>query len=152
MLVFYLGSIRALGLGEGRLVEALLDVRMPRRPPLLPEGKGWLERLKGLFLDGYTWRCLIYLLIHLPLGIISFTAAFAGLSLSLALIAAPAAHWGWHVAVCCIDGVECFHSPWILALLPLGGVLGLAGTLHMALGLGRLQGSLAKTLLVTSRP
>ena len=149
MVVFYLGSIRALGLGEGRLVEALLDVRMPRRPPLLPEGHSWLERLTGLFVDPYTWKCLAYLLLHLPLGILFFTLTVMGLSLSLSLIAAPFAHWLWQVPICVFHDEEQILPMWLLVLMPVGGALGLTGTLHMALGLGRIQGGLARRLLVT---
>ena len=148
MMIFYLGSIRALGLGEGRLVEALLDVRMPRRPPLLPEGKRWLDRLGGLFVDPYTWKCLAYLVLHLPLGILFFTFALTGLMLSLGLIAAPFLHWIWHLPLCTFGELELQAPTWVLVLLPLGGILGLAGTLHMALGLGRLHGSVARSLLV----
>ena len=148
MLVLYLGSIRALGLGEGRLVEALLDVRMPRRPPLLPEGKSWLERLKGLFVDSYTWKCLGYLFLHLPMGMVFFTVTLTGLTLSLALIAAPFAHWLWHLPICDSFGEEVPIATWIQCLMPVGGILGLAGTLHLALGLGRLQGGLARAMLV----
>lgn len=147
--VFFLGSARALGLGEGRLVEVLLDVRMPRRPPLLPEGKRWLDRLAGLFTDAYTWKCLAYLLIHLPLGIIGFLLVFSGLFLSLTLLGAPLAHWVAHVPILiATETVEVFVPTWALILGPLGGVLGLAGTLHMAMGLGRIQGSLARRMLV----
>jgi len=148
LLVLYLGSVRALGLGEGRLVEALLDVRMPRRPPLLPEGRTWRERLGGLFVDPYTWKCLIYLLIHLPLGLLYFTLLVTGLSLSLALVATPFAHWIWHLPICIINGDELPLATWLVALFPVAGLLGLAGTLHMALGLGRFQGFLARNLLV----
>jgi len=148
LLVLFLGSVRALGLGEGRLVEALLDVRMPRRPPLLPEGKRWMDRLLGLFVDSYTWKCLVYLLLHLPLGILYFTLAVTGLSVSLALIAAPLAHAIWHVPVVVVLSQEYVLPLWIMVLLPVGGILGLAGTLHMALGLGRLHGRLARALLV----
>lgn len=148
LLVVYLGSIRALGLGEGRLVEALLDVRMPRRPPLLPEGRQWMDRLKGLFVDSYTWKCLLYLVIHLPLGILGFTFTLLGLCLSLSLVAAPLAQWIWHAPIIMCFDQEYALPVWALALLPLGGVLGLAGTLHLALGLGRFHGALARTLLV----
>ena len=151
MLILYLGSIRALGLGEGRLVEALLDMRMPRRPPLLPEGKGWRERMGGLFVDPYTWKCLIYLLIHLPLAIVYFTVAVTALAVSASLIAAPLAHWIWHVPLVIAMGQEWPLPTWLLVLFPLGGILGLAGTLHLALGLGRLHGTLARALLVDRR-
>jgi len=148
LLALFLGSVRALGLGEGRLVEAMLDVRMPRRPPLLPEGKTWTDRLKALFVDSYTWKCLIYFLLHLPLGMVSFTFALMGIALSLSLVAAPIAHWVLHEPILVCFSQEYLLPAWILVLLPLGGVLGLAGTLHLALGLGRLHGALARTLLV----
>jgi len=151
MLILYLGSIRALGLGEGRLVEALLDVRMPRRPPLLPEGKGWRERMGGLFVDPYTWKCLVYLVIHLPLGIVYFIVAVTSLAVSASLIGAPLAHWIWHVPLMVAMGEEWVLPTWLLVLFPIGGILGLAGTLHMALGLGRLHGTLARGLLVDRR-
>lgn len=148
LLLLFLGSVRALGLGEGRLVEALLDVRMPRRPPLLPEGERWGERLRGLFSDPYTWKCMVYLAILLPLGILYFTAAVVGLCVSLSLVAGPVAQLIWHMPFIVAFDQEYLLPTWLLVLLPLGGILGLTGTLHLALGLGRLHGSLARGLLV----
>lgn len=147
-LVLFLGSARALGLGEGRLVEALLDVRMPRRPPLLPEGSGWMERLRGIFVDSHTWKCVAYLFLHMPVTIVTFTLTLMGLSFSLCLLAAPILHGIFHEPILvCMD--ESVAIPlWILVLFPVGGFLGLTGTLHMALGLGRLHGYLARFLLV----
>lgn len=149
LLVLFLGSARALGLGEGRLVEALLDVRMPRRPPLLPEGRSWTDRLRGLFVDPYTWKCVVHHLIHWPLSLFTFILTFLGLVLSLALVAAPIAHWGWQVPLVCGFGEEFMMPGWALLLLPIGGVMGLLGTLHMALGLGRIHGHFARNLLVS---
>lgn len=148
LLVLFLGSVRALGLGEGRLVEAMLDVRMPRRPPLLPEGKTWGDRLKGLFVDSYTWKCLIYLILHLPLGILSFTFILLGLTFSLAMVAAPVGHFVQQSPILVCGSMEYDLPGWAYVLFPLGGVLGLAGTLHLALGLGRLHGAMARALLV----
>jgi hypothetical protein len=148
MLVLFLGSVRALGLGEGRLVEALLDVRMPRRPPLLPEGRTWIERLAGLFSDGYTWKCLAYLLLQLPLGILYFTFAITALSLSLGFILGPVVAWSCQLPLFVIEGIDFTPPGYLAALLPLAGILGLLATLHAALGLGRLQGALARTMLV----
>jgi hypothetical protein len=148
MLVLFLGSVRALGLGGGRLVEALLDVRMPRRPPLLPEGRTWSERLGNLFRDGYTWRCLAYLFLQLPLGIFYFTLAISCLALSLALVVSPASVWILHMPMIDLNGLDLTPPTVVLALMPVLGALGLTATLHLALGLGRLQGALARTLLV----
>ncbi|HLO66069.1 MAG TPA: sensor domain-containing protein [Holophaga sp.] len=145
---FFLGSIRALGLGEGRLVEALLDVRMPRRPPLLPEGRTWMERLGGLFKDGYTWKCLIYFMIHFPLSLFTFCLTFTAVSVSLCLVAAPILAWVLHVPFMVWGGTEIQAPLWAVLLLPLSGFLGLLGTLHLGMAFGRLHGGLARALLV----
>ncbi|BDU76319.1 sensor domain-containing protein [Mesoterricola sediminis] len=148
MAAFFLGSLRALGLGEGRLVDALLDVRMPRRPPLLPEGKRLVDRLAGLFRDSYTWKCLVYFLIHLPLSLMTSTFMLIGLVVSFSLLAIPVLHWGFHLPLVVV-GCETFSAPvWVVLLLPLGGLLGLIGTLHLGLAFGRLHGALARALLV----
>lgn len=147
--IAFLGSVRMLALVEGRLVEALLDVRMPRRPSLLPEGKGWMERLKNLLGDGHTWTSLAYLLLHLPLGVLFFTLMVTGLSLSLGLMLGPIAHWlfgatfsielGWGVLP---------NTGWPPFLYVVIGFMSLLATMHLALALGRFQGMLAKLMLV----
>jgi hypothetical protein len=153
LLLFFLGSFRALGLAEGRLVEALLDVRMPRRPPLLPEGLRWTERLGNLFRDGYTWTSLVYLVLHLPLGILSFTVMVVAFSLSFTFMAMPLLRCfgtlegnifmlGTHY------GPGALPPLWLLLGLGLLGFLGIMGSLHLALALGRVQGWLARQLLV----
>ena len=147
--IAFLGSVRMLALVEGRLVEALLDVRMPRRPSLLPEGKGWMERLKNLLTDGHTWTSLAYLILHLPLGILFFTLMVTGLSLSISFMLAPIAHWLFGAAFTVDFGYgQLPHTGWILLLNAVGGFFGLLGTLHLALALGRFQGFLAKHMLV----
>jgi hypothetical protein len=152
MLVLMLGSVRLLALGEGRLVEALLDVRMPRHPPFLPKGKDWMERIGYLFKDAYTWTGLIYLLLQMPLGIVYFTIMVTAISVSGGLLSVPAISWifGNQAAI----HIDCWpywqqhHPIWLVGIIGLVGVLGLVGSLHLALGLGRLHGSLAKALLV----
>ncbi len=145
----FLGSVRMLALVEGRLVEALLDVRMPRRPSLLPEGKGWMERLKNLLSDGHTWSSLAYLVLHLPLGILFFTLMVTGLSLSISFMLAPIAHWFFGSSISLDFGYGPLpHTGWVLFLSAVGGFFGLLGTLHLALALGRFQGFLAKHMLV----
>ena len=53
--LLFLLSVQGLALLEGRIVEALLGVRMPRRPLFTATGLKWLERLKVLVLDKHTW-------------------------------------------------------------------------------------------------
>ncbi len=147
--ILFLGSVRLLSLVEGRMVEAMLGERMPRRPLYSVRELPWLTRIKNMFTDPRTWSTLLYFLLMLPLGIVYFTIAITGLSVSLALIAAPIMEWitgnGWLV----IDGVEfVVHSPWMWPLCILGGVFGLFLTLHIARGVGMAHGRLAKSLLV----
>ena len=52
-LLFFL-SVRGLALLEGRLVEGLLGVRMPRRPLFTQQNLKWLDRLKELAMDRHT--------------------------------------------------------------------------------------------------
>jgi hypothetical protein len=147
--IAFLGSVRILALAEGRLVEALLDVRMPRRPSLLPEGKGWGQKLKNLLLDGHTWSSLAYMILHLPFGIFSFMVVVIGLSLSFGFIAAPITHFilGQPASIM-LDGVAMAQPAWLLLLLPILGVLVFIATLHLSLAIGRLQGFIAKLMLV----
>ncbi len=153
LLLFFLGSVRALGLAEGRLVEALLDVRMPRRPPLLPEGLRWTQRLANLFRDGYTWTSLLYLLLMLPLGIMHFALTFSSFVMSFALMAVPFAKlcgdFGGEMEVFGkVYGPDVMPPLWILVGIAFLGILALAASLHLALAQGRLQGWLARHLLV----
>ncbi len=153
LLLFFLGSVRALGLAEGRLVEALLDVRMPRRPPLMPEGLRWTQRLANLFRDGYTWTSLLYLLLMLPLGIMHFTLTLVTFVFSFSLMAVPFAklcgNFGGEIVVFeKVYGPDVMPPLWILVGIAFLGILALAASLHLALAQGRLQGWLARQLLV----
>ena len=89
--VLFFGSVRGLALLEGRLVEALLGERMPRRPRYTDRSRTWLQRIGDMFTDGRTWLTLLYFVLMLPLGVIYFTLAVTLLSLSLSLIWAPVA-------------------------------------------------------------
>jgi len=103
--------------------------------------------------DPRTWTTLAYLLLMLPLGIIYFTVAVAGISLAGGLIAAPLAviadRFGWLP----FDEPVVIHPAWLAS--PLGslfafalGVLILTALMHVARGVGRVQVALARGLLV----
>ena len=86
--LLFVGFTRVLSLAEGRLVEGLLGVRMPRRP-LTPTPGTWWERIKDMLGDRRTWTTLIYMVLQLPLGIFYFMVTVIGLSISLALLCLP---------------------------------------------------------------
>jgi hypothetical protein len=146
--VLFFGSVRGLSLLEGRLVEALLGERMPRRPTYSDRSRSWLQRIGDMFTDGRTWLTLLYFVLMLPLGIVYFTIATTLLSTSMGFIWAPVAalfsssYVGLH-----IDGSQMLPV-WITPLLAVVGVLLLFATLHLARGIGRLHGMMAKQLLV----
>lgn len=154
--VVFFGSVRVLALVEGRIVEVLLGERMPRRPVYADRERPLLKRIGAMFTDPRTWSTLLYMLLMLPLGIAYFTIAVVGIALSLGLVFAPVAvllsqygAFDGNVGIQ-IDG-EMIVPPLMVAPAALiAGVILLFATLHVARGVGRLQGALAKHLLVPS--
>ncbi|MBA2078065.1 sensor domain-containing protein [Rhodanobacter sp. PCA2] len=158
-IVLFFGSVRGLALLEGRLVETMLGVRMPRRPPYPPKHMTLFQRMGAMFTDPRSWSSMLYGLLQLPLGIFYFTLVVTWLSVSLAFIAMPIAklfpgldQW---------DGVTCLGTPqwpcdlltwthsWSGAIVLCAlGLLLFFLLLHVVRGLGHLHGQLAKHLLV----
>ncbi|WP_225737633.1 sensor domain-containing protein [Dyella acidiphila] len=157
-IVLFFGSVRVLSLVEGRMVESMLGVRMPRRPAFSTRGMSLWRRIGAMFSDPRSWSTLFYMLMMLPLGIIYFTLTVTLLSIALAFTSAPALKlvadaWGYYDTcdgpsrLC--DLVMWMHGwggAWLLCIL---GVLLLFATLHMVRTLGMLHGQMAKHLLVT---
>ena len=154
LIVLYFGSVRLLSLVEGRIVEAMLGERMPRRPLYSERGKPWLQRIADLFTDPRSWSTQLYFLLMLPLGIVYFTAAVTLLAVSLAFIAAPVAVlFGSISGGLWLDNVQVGGEQgwwWQLPLLFVAGVVLLFTTLHLVRFVGQLHGQLAKQLLVKS--
>ncbi|AKC85635.1 sensor domain-containing protein [Pseudoxanthomonas suwonensis] len=149
LLLLFLMSVRLLSLVEGRIVEVLLGVRMPRRPLYTQRDKPWLTRLGELFTDWRTWTAMGYLLLMLPLGTAYFSAVVTLVALSAGLIAAPVALALGATGVVSLDGVDITPSaPWLWPLCFAAGVLLLFATLHLARFVGHFHGWLAKHLLV----
>jgi uncharacterized membrane protein len=144
----FLASIRMFALLEGRIVESMLGVRMPRRPPFTSsEGSLW-SRFKGWLADRRTWTTLLYMVLKLPLGIFSFTLFTVLASISLALVAAPFAEIFWDLPIVQIRDAQ-YHAPiWAFPLFWAAGLLDLLLMMHLARALGRVQGAIAKAMLV----
>ena len=154
LIVLYFGSVRLLSLVEGRIVEAMLGERMPRRPLYSERGKPWLQRIADMFTDPRSWSTQLYFLLMLPLGIVYFTAAVTLLAVSLAFIAAPVAVlFGSISGELWLDNIQVGGEQgwwWQLPLLFVAGVVLLFTTLHLVRSVGQLHGQLAKHLLVKS--
>ena len=151
LLLLFLMSVRLLSLVEGRVVEVLLGERMPRRPLYTQRDKPWLKRIGEMFTDARTWSAMAYMLLMLPLGTAYFSLVVTLLGVALGLMAAPLAPlFGVQDYVLHIDGVDLLQGNawWVLPLFALAGVALLFATLHLARGIGRFHGWLAKHLLV----
>jgi len=152
MALLTLAVVRAVSFAEGRVVEGLLGVRMPRRPRIVsgtsdPGANLW-TRIKAWLTDWRTWTTMLYMVLQLPLGILYFTITVTGLALSASLIGAPI----WQVLadqpIARTLDYAYYVEPWAMPLFVLAGVLGFFITLWVVKGIGMLHGQYAKTLLV----
>lgn len=150
--LLFLLSVRGLALLEGRLVEALLGVRMPRRPLFSHQGMKWPDRLKALVLDKHTWLFLLYMIIQFVLGTVYFIVIVTVLSLSLSFIAIPVLQELFRSGFILGDNIRYFVPilpGWTYPLLMGGGFLLWTIFMNMARGIGQMHGRLAKWMLVS---
>jgi len=147
--ILFLLSVRGLALIEGRLVEALLGVRMPRRPLFFEKGLKLLERLKLLVTDKHIWLSILYMVIQFVLGIVYFVLIVTVLSFSLSFIAIPFLQEWWEMAAVYNGGIRYFLPTWSYPLLIFGGFMLWTTFMNIARWTGQLHGRMAKALLVT---
>jgi ABC-type multidrug transport system fused ATPase/permease subunit len=157
--LLFIGSIRVLAHIEGRIVEALLGVRMPRRLPAATASEETIwARIKDVLFDARTWSSMFYLLLMLPLGVTYFVMTIVGLIVPVAFVGgslyalvtnrvSTVFHFG--------DGDDDLawlnhfvHTAPGLITFALGGLLVFFLFLHIARGVGALHGRLAEALLV----
>ena len=151
--LLFLGSVRVLSLVEGRIVEGLLGIRMPRRlPPTSPADETIWARIKNAIIDVRTWSSMFYMLLMLPLGVFYFTIAVTGMCLSLGLAGASVFALITNHVTIHFDDVpwleHVFHTAPGLIAAALFGILLFFIMLHVCKGIGWVHGRLAETLLV----
>jgi uncharacterized membrane protein len=147
-LLVFLAMTRAISLAEGRMDEALLGVRMPRRPRITGVQGNFWERIKSWLADYRTWTTMLYMVLQLPLGIIYFTLMVTGLATSVALFISPVLQRVYHLPMF-IDGNYAYYThPAAYPLLMVLGVLIFFLTLWLAKGIGIVHGMWAKAMLV----
>jgi hypothetical protein len=144
----FLLSVRGIALVEGRLVEALLGVRMPRRPLFSRKDIGWWRKFKGMLASGRTWTALIYMILQMPLGIIYFTVFVTLFAISLWLITSPIWGLAFNVPFAMSDPYAYYIASWAIPLVVIGGVLLLTATMHLVKYTGKGHALLARALLV----
>jgi hypothetical protein len=170
--VFLLGSVRAICLAEGKVVEFFLGVRMPRRVQpvqvLTPLGAvaqiGFWQRIRCWLTDVRSWLSLGYLLGNFFVATGLFTVFVTLVAMAFALLAVPV---GTALGVPVVQMHGDDAEVWLLwqrikpdangtvhlsaAQCLLSGVLGLAlatGTLWLARGTGWVYGQVVKAIQV----
>ncbi len=148
--LLFLLSVRGVAWLEGRLVEALLGVRMPRRPLFAPQNVKLLDRIKQLLLDKHIWFSLIYMVTQFVLGVVYFVALVVSFAFTLVGLAIPVAQEFFDIPAITIGGGLFVYLPdWSYPLTVLAAILLWTLTMHAAKFIGQLHGRYAKALLVT---
>ena len=151
--LLFIASVRLLSYVEGRIVEALLGIRMPRRPPSEPVANdGLLTKIKEAFTDIRTWSSMFYMLLMLPLGITYFVVGVVGLAVSLGVVGGSIYSLitgESHIQIQDAPYLEHFlHTAPGLVLFAIVGTLMFFLVLHVARAIGWVHGKIAEGLLV----
>ena len=143
----FLLSIRGIALLEGRIVEALLGIRMPRRPVFFDKNLSWKDKFMALVKDSFTWKAFLYTALQFPLGLIySIGIAFLFV-LSLSFIGSPVLELIFQLPLE-LFGLGTFTPVWFLPIVCIAGFFLLPLTFHLAKLVGRVHGKYAKSMLV----
>ena len=143
----FLLSVRGIALMEGRIIEALLGVRMPRKPLFVQRDLGWSGRFKALITESFTWRALAYMILQFPLGALYSATAFVLFGFSLKCLLYPV----WYLALdrpLLTIGRPIYPPGWMIPLVCLAGCVFLPATLHVVKWIAGRHGRYAKALLV----
>jgi hypothetical protein len=132
ILALFLFSARGISLIEGRLIEALLGVRMPRRPLFTRKDIGWWQKFKSVFTERQTWTAVVYMILQMPLGIIYFTVFVTLFAVSLSLIFKPILELAWGIPTFVIGDYGYYTPTWLFPFAVIGGILLLFATMHIA--------------------
>jgi hypothetical protein len=143
----FLLSIRGIALLEGRIVEALLGIRMPQRSLFLDINLSWKDMFMALIKESYTWKALLYLALQFPLGLIYSLGIFLIFVTSLSFIGSPVLELTFHLPLE-LFGPEAFTPVWLLPFVCIAGFFLLPLTFHLAKWVGKVHGKYAKSMLV----
>lgn len=146
--MLFLLSVRGIALLEGRIVEALLGVRMPRRPLFSRRDIGFWGKLKNIMTQRHTWTAMIYMVLQMPLGIIYFTVIVTLVATSVWLIGRPIAELVFDLPVFTTGRYAYYTYAWLMPFAMAGGVLLLTATMHAIKYMGKLHGAWSKVMLV----
>jgi signal transduction histidine kinase len=130
---------------ERRIIGRLLGTEIPEPYRPDPPDKRWWKRLGARLADPATWKDLAFLLLQLPLGIVSFSIAVSVIGFGLRLLLAPVftepfGDGDW------IAWLDINSTAGAIAAVPLGALILLLGIPGLN-ALGRLYGWFAGVLL-----
>jgi uncharacterized membrane protein len=144
---FYLLSLRGIALVEGRIIEALLGIRMPRKPIFLSKGLNWRKKYRALITESYTWKVFSYMMLHFALGLIYFFVVLTMFAASIKVALYPLWYWGFGRALITLSQ-PLYPPAWSYPLVSAAGILMFFLTLHLARFIGKTHGRFAKFMLV----
>jgi uncharacterized membrane protein len=143
----FLLSIRGIALVEGRIIEELLGLRMPRKPLFVQKDLSWSDKFKALITESHTWKALAYMILHFPVGLLYFTGIAILFAVSLKLFLYPL--WYWALGRPLITFSQPIYPPvWSIPLIFIAGIIMLPAVLHLAKSVGKIHGRFAKFMLV----
>jgi len=144
----FLLSVRGIALMEGRIIEALLGVRMPRKPLFVRPGLGWKDKYKSLVTDSHTWKSLVYLILQFPFGLLYGGITVILFAVSIKAILYPLLDLAFDRPLFTL-GSQPFHTaPWVFPLVSAAGIFLFVLPLHFAGLSGKIHGRYAKSMLV----
>jgi hypothetical protein len=143
----FLLSIRGIALLEGRIVEALLGIRMPRRSLFLDRNLSWKDMFMALIKESYTWKAWLYLALQFPLGLIYSLGILLLFVFSLSFIGSPVLELVFHIPLD-LFGDDVFTPVWFLPVVCAAGFFLLPLTFHLARWVGKVHGKYVKSMLV----
>jgi signal transduction histidine kinase len=128
---------------NGFLGTALRDPYRPAAPET-----GWMARLLAIGKDPATWRDFLFLMLRLPMGIVTFTVSVATWSAAIGLLGSPVSYWFGVFRLQFGDWI--FDGPLAVMIATFAGVLMTLLAFGITRGLARLEAVLAAALLDAS--
>ncbi len=144
----FLLSVQGLMLVEGRIIEALSGIRMPRRPVAARKGLSAWQKFTALVKDKRTWKSILYMIMQLFFGIMHFTVTITLFAFSVSFILRPILEYTFEVPMMILGQTEYWTPAWFMPFMVVFGIVLLILTLHSARGMTRLHGRWAKFMLV----
>ncbi|NUP43913.1 MAG: sensor histidine kinase [Streptomyces sp.] len=93
LLVLALLGCRAIGRVERARARSLLLLEVDEPGPVRTKGTGFLSRTGSQIASGVNWRHAVYMLVHFPWGIVTFTVSISFLTYGWGLLTYPL--WRW---------------------------------------------------------